>query len=230
MTAYHYSGRQAETADRSHFHGPSIISALARSDLGLIDEPMSFPWELVTDSISCPLVLNVAGCTNDQLTALRPALSSLTSFDTIIDRSNSASTSAKRLAEILGVRDTEPDASELIELQRAKQLGLAEQAILDRLLDEQFTVVIDVEDIMTQSIVASDLAGDQQVTAVAVRLPGEVIRSIRGGLATFAADIGTSLGAAQLRGLWGVRRAPGAPLDRGVMVLDIPPRDAEAAT
>lgn len=194
-------------------HGPGILTAVEAADIAYIDDPMSFPWELITTPPRTPLVIDAADCSADQLSGLRPALSHLNGSDTILN--------APKLAQQLGVRSTTPAPESIIDLARAKSLDVIESSIIARLGSEWHALVVDYDDIVSSNVRAQTWNDTPNAlgAAVVVRVPGAVIRTNPQGMAALASELISQVDGSQLVDVWGVRAAPGDVVDRGLVVI-----------
>ena len=106
---------------------PAQINAAARSaTILVIDDPMSYPWELIEPTITAPLVVDATRCSASDCAALEPVLRGLTEADTILDPTHD-------LAHRCATRSTTPEPTEWNELHATKQAVFAEREILARI-------------------------------------------------------------------------------------------------
>jgi hypothetical protein len=232
VTEFRYSGALSSTTGKAArntdtAHGPNMITRLQRAEIGYIDDPMSFPWELLhSGGAETPLVVDVSACSQEQMLALRPALGWLSSADTLHNATTPDDAATQRLARILGVRSQAPEPTEWESLRRTKRLDQCEDAILERARREWQTRVVDITDVGASDWrkLTWSTPGDHRRAAIAIRLPGRTIRAERSGFRAAVEALLAMTEGAGLLGVWGVRAAPGDPLDRGVVVLAANPR------
>lgn len=230
MKVLRYTGRLGGTTIAPGDHddsaaGPAVISDVQRADLALIDDPMSFPWELMATSSDTPLVLDISSCSADQITALRPALVHLTAHDSIVDRSGMNQSAAQLLNRALGTRATEPSRADMPQLCTAKRLHIDESAILRRARTEYQLRVTDMPSVLGDVDISdwatSDWAdaSDPRPRALVVRIPGDHIREATDGFEPVARELVARVSGTTVLGVWGVRSEPGAPLAHGLIVI-----------
>lgn len=219
MTTFRY---QRDPANRSEHHGPTLLTHLSAAAVAYIDDPLSFPWELLDpDSLSCVFVIDVSGCSQDDLIALRPALPPLTAHDTICSRSDPQRPATRRFAELVGANTTEPTEASTSLLRRHKQVEQAEASILKRAHNEWQTLTVDIADLASVDWPTATWhdPSDQRAVAVAVQIPASVICENRDGFAQLLTTVLTTTATNSILGVWGVRSDAGEPLDRAVVVL-----------
>ncbi len=228
MKHVRYVGRGGDSTADGVFDDSVSATALVRhlnqAELVYIDDPMSFPWE-VAGTPTAPVVVDVSSCSPDQVTALRPALRSLGPFDSVIHRAKPDDRQTRRLARHVGVRSIEPSHADAPALIEGKQLDQVEQAIIRRLQTEWQTLVIDHADIDDVNWAAARWRApdDSRPAALAIRLPGEVIRSNANGFDGLARALLAKVGGRVVVDVWGVRSQPGNPVSRGLVVIGVSP-------
>ena len=221
---FRYTGR---FGDDDSTPGQDIVSQIARADIAYIDDPLSFPWELLDDAaLSCPLAIDLSGCDPDALVALRPAIPVLTEYDTITKRDDPAGPIAARFAHLVGAAHgsaADLDASGG-EAKALKTMQMSEERILRRTRREWQTLVVDFDDIVSIDWLTTDWtdAEDLRPPALAVRISGKTLRSVPAGFETFVRLLVTTTASSSVLGIWGIRDVPGAPVDRSVVVLSRP--------
>lgn len=229
MKTVQYVGRAAPTPHHINHDllddatsGHDVLTAVATADVVAIDDPMSFPWELVEQAPPALLVVDIGACSPDQRLALLPALIHLRRQDAIIDHTT-PSTAADSFATLLDVRSTRPSQEEVVELKAAKALDIVEAAIVRRLESEWSATVTDYDDLPTIRWPSEPTydAKDGRPTAAIIRLPGATITAHRGGIHALATELVESVDGTRVVDVWGVRANPGDPLARGIVVIEI---------
>ncbi len=221
MTGFRYAGR---SGDDDATPGRLIVARVRAADVAYIDDPLSFPWELLDErSRSCPLVIDLSDCTPDALVALRPALGALTEHDLITKRSDPGSPAAERFAHLVGATYSSiaPTDKESKATKALKTMQRAEDNIVRRTATDWQTLVIDFDDVGSIDWLTTDWTdtSDERPAALAVRLSGETIRSISIGFQAFGQWLISATACTAIVGIWGIRENAGAPLDRAVVVL-----------
>ncbi len=229
MKVLRYTGRLGGSTIAPGDHddsaaGPALLADIEKADVALIDDPMSFPWELMDTAADTPLVLDIGSCSTDQINALRPALVHLTEHDSIVDRSGTNQRAAELLNRALGTRPTEPSRADMPKLCVAKRIHIAETTILRRARDDYQLLVTDLGDISDRHVspwTAADWvdATDPRPGALVVRIPGEHIRQATNGFEPVARELVAQVSGSSILGIWGVRSEPGALLTHGLIVI-----------
>lgn len=221
VTAFRYAGR---FGDDDSTPGQVIVSRVAAADIAYIDDPLSFPWELLDEHArSCPLVVDVSDCTPDALAALRPALSVLTEHDIVTHSSDPNSPVAERLARQVGATYSATAPSDMASHITKARKGMQhdEDTVIGRVTAEWQALVVDFEDLGSIDWLSTEWTDshDERPAALAVRIPGETIRSISIGFHAFGQWLLSATACTAVAGIWGIREHAGSPLDRAVVVL-----------
>ncbi|MGI9608343.1 MAG: hypothetical protein ACR2P0_19595 [Acidimicrobiales bacterium] len=114
-----YTGRLGGAGVADDLPGPATVATLFESDLVVVADPLSFPWQFLDPDTATPMVVDLRACSEDDLVALRVVLPVLTPADRLVVN-NAARTIARELHlpdEMM--LDDLPDDGELETLARA---------------------------------------------------------------------------------------------------------------
>lgn len=216
MKTFRYAGR-LDGGDSTP--GQTLVSRLNSADIAYIDDPISFPWELIdVRSESCPLVIDISECTADALTALVPVLSNITEYDIVTKRAQPHSEAAQTFATLVGAT-YQGEGPVGPSPKSEKAMSQREASILRRATVEHDATAIDHADLdaVNTDPLSPGLPFDGG--ALAIRVPGATIRTASHGFHALVNAMRSATGLSEVAGVWGVRSEAGAPLDRAVIVL-----------
>lgn len=150
--------------------GPAaLLDALRHATIGIIDDPMSFPWDSVDLEQTPALIVDASRCSAADVTALLPVLDGLTEMDTVIDP---ADPSTPAISTRAGTRTVAPSQTGWAGLTNQKRILLAERRILRRVERElgDAAIVHRVDPRAQQSLAThlASLADSNNATAVGV--------------------------------------------------------------
>jgi len=161
----------------------------------VINDPLSFPWEWFRDTpIRCPIILDVGTCTEDDVVALAPVLTGLTTSYRVLGEP----TTVAALCETLGLpniwSDPDLDIATFAATAGRSKLADVEEALIVKRLSKDDGLIIRIID------------GDQ-------------LRGARAGFATLVQQISDELDGAVVDTVWGIHPEPGTPVERAVLAL-----------
>ena len=209
-------------AKMSGQHGPTLLDTIDHADQGLIADPLLFPWQLLeARGTNTPLVVDVSRCADAHITALRPVLARLGAHDTIFSADSSNDAIARSLAGEYGTRSVMPAPADRRTLRRQKSVDQLEQTILTRLAKTLQLHVVEWAEITNTNWANFSWAtiGDSRPLALAVRVPGSVIRDSRPDFASLLDGLVSTTSGAEVLDISGLRGAPGEPLERALVTI-----------
>ncbi|MFT7476500.1 MAG: hypothetical protein ACI81L_003455 [Verrucomicrobiales bacterium] len=174
-------------------HPSALARALDEANAAIIEDPMSFPWDAFDGDLDCPLIIDLAPCTEADRVALVPALFGLTLVDVVIDSTYPGSPDASHVASLVGATTELPAPVDGPLLRTRKRMELTEREIVARVRREH--------------------GDDAHIASIS----GRAVRSHRGGIHALTAGLSPADGNWAIVGLWGIRPQPGSPLDRAVI-------------
>lgn len=175
--------------------GSDLRRAIDKAEGLVIEDPMSFPWSFfVDDPPRCPVVVDLATCSTDDLVALLPVLGCLTNTDAILgDPSIVREVCASLDLDDLWMSPEEDVAAFARSAAWAKRADIEERSILSRLAEDPALHV--------------------------VVLHGDDLRRTPDGFAGLAIELSEQLGGAIIDTVWGIHPIAGRPLDRVVLAF-----------
>jgi hypothetical protein len=188
-----FAGSLGSPGLKASIHPRALARALDEATAAIIEDPLSFPWDAFDGDLDCPLIVDLAPCTEADTVALVPALHALTRVDVIIDSTYTGSPDASHVAKLVGATTELPAPADGPLLRTRKRMELAQRDIVAR--------------------VRRDFA-DVHIASIS----GQEICNNHGGIHALAADHSPAGEDWSVAGLWGIRPQPGDPLDRAVIV------------
>jgi hypothetical protein len=188
-----FAGSLGSPGLKATMHPSALARALDGANAAIIEDPLSFPWEAFDADLDCPLIVDLAPCTEADRVALVPALTGLTLVDVIIDSTYPGSPDASHVATLVGATTELPAPVDGPLLRTRKRMELTEREIVARVRREH--------------------DGDVHIASIS----GRAVRSQHGGIHALTAGLSPADGDWSVVGLWGIRPQPGSPLDRAVI-------------